>query len=301
MSPPSQSGRQTATGIAILLISAIAVAIMPSGAKLAYEAGSAPLTVLLLRCAIGVLLLGSGALAVRGSLRIPRALLGRAVLTGLAASLMSYGFYGAIARIEISLAILIMFTHPFLIAGITHLRGDGSLGGRYLLCGLVAFGGLGLALAVDLSRLDPLGIGLAALGSLACTAMVLGNARLSQEVGSLLSNFYLTLISTAVFALALLGSGDVRLPSGTVGWLGAISTGVAFAVAYATFFAAARIIGVSRASLLSIIEPVFTILLAMALFGETLSALQWIGVALVLGGLFAAEAPGSWLRPSRKA
>lgn len=295
MRPQGEPGRG-ALGLSLMMVSVLAVALMPNGAKLAYEAGSNTMTVLVLRSGIGALLLGIGALVARGSLGLPGHLVPRVLVTGVAATVTSLGFYGAIAYIEISLAILIIFTHPLVIAVILHLRGDTRLTARQALSGLAAFGGLALALSVDFSNLVPLGVGLAAMGSLGATAMVLLNAQVVQRVGSLLSNFYMTVTSLVILTLALVLFGETRLPIGGLGWIGAIATGVAFAVAYATFFAAARIIGVSRASLLSILEPIPTILLAMALFGEQLSAFQRLGVALVVGGLFFMELPEGALR-----
>ena len=107
MTEPSHGGRHTLLGVGLILIGALAVAFMPSGAKLAYEAQSNALTVLVLRGLVGVLLLGIGVQILRGSLRLPRRLIGRVLATGLAATLLSYGFYAAIERIAISLAILI--------------------------------------------------------------------------------------------------------------------------------------------------------------------------------------------------
>jgi len=52
-------------------------------------------------------------------------------------------------------------------------------------------------------------------------------------------------------------------------------------------------IGMVRATMLTVVEPVFTILMAMALFGESLSAVQWLGVAVVVAGLLLLEMPAN--------
>jgi drug/metabolite transporter (DMT)-like permease len=43
--------------------------------------------------------------------------------------------------------------------------------------------------------------------------------------------------------------------------------------------------------MITVIEPVLGILLAMLLFGERLSAVQWSGVAIVVAGLLLLETP----------
>jgi drug/metabolite transporter (DMT)-like permease len=59
----------------------------------------------------------------------------------------------------------------------------------------------------------------------------------------------------------------------------------------ALFFAAMPPIGMVRATMITVVEPVFTIFMAMALFGERLSAIQWLGVFVVVGGLLLLETP----------
>ena len=55
------------------------------------------------------------------------------------------------------------------------------------------------------------------------------------------------------------------------------------------FFIAITIIGSVRTATLTFIEPVVAILIAVTLVGEWLSPLQWVGVALVMSGLFCSE------------
>jgi drug/metabolite transporter (DMT)-like permease len=53
-----------------------------------------------------------------------------------------------------------------------------------------------------------------------------------------------------------------------------LAVGVAFAITYFTWLGAARIIGRSRATLLTFMEPVATILFAALLFGERMTIIQ---------------------------
>ena len=51
------------------------------------------------------------------------------------------------------------------------------------------------------------------------------------------------------------------------------------------FFAGLRRVGPTTASILSTVEPLVTVALAFAIFGESLGALQLAGGALVLGAV----------------
>lgn len=59
----------------------------------------------------------------------------------------------------------------------------------------------------------------------------------------------------------------------------------------ATFFAGMRRVGPTAASLLSTLEPVFTILLAALILHETLTRSQWAGGALILGAVVLLNLP----------
>jgi len=69
--------------------------------------------------------------------------------------------------------------------------------------------------------------------------------------------------------------------------------GVAFillsSVAWVASFSGARILGATRASMLTPVEPPTAALVAWLIFGKTFSALQWVGFATVLLSLFMFE------------
>jgi drug/metabolite transporter (DMT)-like permease len=55
-----------------------------------------------------------------------------------------------------------------------------------------------------------------------------------------------------------------------------IGTGVSFKLAYVLFFIGATVIGTTRASILSISEPVMIIVVAVLLIDERLTPIQWL-------------------------
>jgi drug/metabolite transporter (DMT)-like permease len=86
---------------------------------------------------------------------------------------------------------------------------------------------------------------------------------------------------------ALLGElrpGELT-PTGWV-WVASIA-GVSTVAAIGLFFAGLRRVGPTTASILSTVEPVITVLLAFAVFGEALGAVQLLGGALVLSAVLA--------------
>src|SRR5262249_50398212 len=154
-------------------------------AKLAYDSGASILLVMLGRSVVAVILLGAVLLALRRSFAVSSRVVRLCAWGGAASALMSFGFLGSIASIDISLAILIFYLHPVMSACIGQVRGTYRLTfARCCYC-VIILAGLALALSVRLADLAPSGIALAFLGALACSAMVIANGDAVQETGSI--------------------------------------------------------------------------------------------------------------------
>ena len=250
---------------------------MPSTAKLAFEAGSNTETVIAIRALTGTVLLGVYLLVTRGMFRIPRHLVGSAIGVCLASAGMNYTFLTAIHSIDISLAILIMFVHPLLIGVYYHLTGQFPLTRTQAGFGVASFVGLGLALAVDFSTISITGVGWAFASALFVTVMILLMVDMSTKVGGVTTNFHMSFWNLLLFTCILLLFQNVQWPQTTLGWISSVGNGIAYLTAFLTFLLAASLIGGSRASMLTFMEPIATILLAAAIFDERLQFIQWWG------------------------
>lgn len=178
-SGPSRQG----FGIGIVLFAGIFIGLLPNAAKIAYQEGANPLAVLTVRSVLGMMGLGIYLSVSGGRFKIGWPAFRFNAVPGAAYALASLGIMGAVAYIDVSLAILIVFLHPFFIAIVEHFRGGSRLTPVLVACIAVALVGLGLALAVRLDSLDTRGIGLAMTGAVAATAMVLLIVRVTKQVG----------------------------------------------------------------------------------------------------------------------
>ena len=94
--------------------------------------------------------------------------------------------------------------------------------------------------------------------------------------------------TAATFGASALAFGQPVLPAQIPpgAWFGLIGIGVVSTfIAVLAFYAGAHRIGAARASLISTVEPIWTIALASVLFAETLGPLQLVGGALILLGV----------------
>jgi drug/metabolite transporter (DMT)-like permease len=284
------AGSRRNVGVVLVLTSAIAFAIGPTGAKLALENGSNTLTVVTLRGLIGAVLLGVLIVIFRQRFRISGVALRWCLLCSAFTGLMVYGLIGSLSYIPVSVAILIFFTHPIVIAVIMHRRGGDRLTARKLLLAFGAFAGLTLALAPTFDTLATQGIALAALAAITICGAILSAARAQQYATSTQVNLYVTATSGIAFALITSAMSAWSLPSNAVGWLGVAGAGVGIALGLLTFFAAFRYLSPVRATMLSNVEPLLSILFAAAILGERLQPLQWVGAAVMIGSIVLFEA-----------
>ena len=275
----------------MVLVSSFLVAVVPNFSKLAYQSGASVPLVIAGRFVITVLLLGVMLAVQRRSLFTSMRVLRLCLIGGIATAFMSFGVLSAIARIDLSLVILIFYIHPILVAWFGHVRGTYALNQFRLLCCALILIGLALALSVSLERLDAWGVALALIGACGAAGLLVANGEAVREGGTVIVNFYTAIVALVPACAIGILIGPLDFPGTGVGWFGLLGTGTAMCLGLALFFAALPPIGLVRATMITVIEPVFAILLAMVLFGERLSALQWFGVAVVVAGLLLLETP----------
>lgn len=289
---PAPTASRDTLGIAFILLSGTGVVLLPTTAKLAFESGSNLLTVALARGLIATAILFAVALLAGRQLRLPRDLFRSSLVVGLAGAAFVFGMFGAILSIQISLAILILYLFPIVLALYQHLTGVTRLQPMQWLWGLVALTGLAIILGVRFEQVSFTGVGLALLAMLSSVVITLENVKVTARTGSLVSNLYMSLWTLGIFAIALLLFGEILQPQTTTGWAGLFGNGIAYCVSWVAFFAGASILGATRASMITLVEPLLAALFAWLIFSETLAPLQWVGFAIVLIalGLFEKQA-----------
>jgi drug/metabolite transporter (DMT)-like permease len=225
----------------------------------------------------------------RLSFRLPRELWRSSLVAGIGQAFFVFGVLAAITSINISLALLILYLYPIVLAIHQHRQGVSRFHSTQWLSAFVVIAGLALILGLRFEQINLSGILLALMAMLATVVITISNHRVTATVGSLVSNFHMSLWSLFIFSLLLLLVGEYAEPQTTFGWIALGGNGVAYCVAWVAFFAGARILGATRASMLTLVEPPAAAFGAWFLFGETYTALQWAGFFVVLAALFAFE------------
>ena len=292
MASPTAAAGRPLLGVLLVLVSAAAIAVAPTAAKLALDAGGNTPTVVASRAVVGAALIGLLIAGAGQTFAVDREARKRCFRAGVFYALASAGFIGSVAFIPVSLAVLIVFTHPLLVAAASHRLGGERLTRRKLALAFAALTGLALALRPEAGGLDPVGVGLAALAAVAACGMILLTARAQERATNLQVNFHMAALTAAAFAVASTAAGVWSFPSGLVGWLGLFGAGAGLAVGLLAFFAAFRHIGAVRATMISNVEPLLSVVVAVSVLGESFGPWQWGGAALVVAALALFEAPG---------
>lgn len=286
---PVPSLRLQAIGAAMVVLSTVAIAIVPTFTKLAFIGGSNTLTVIVARCILTVALTWLVMVVLGQSLRLGRTPLLISLATGVFYAVMLYGFLGAVAFIPVNTVILIYFTHPLLVGLVAAWLGHEMVSLKMVGALIAAFAGLGLAVGLSFASFNLAGIALAVLSSVTCVFVIVGNGRAMKQAGSLAVIFYMMLSASIVLALPLLAFGTIALPETTSGWIGFGGVAIGYTFGTLAFFCAVPILGAVRSTMISNIEPLLGIVFALMILGERVSPLQGVGIALVLASIVVME------------
>jgi len=316
-SPPSDTlgsvDRARLAGVSLVVISAISFGSGGLFAHPVYESGVDWLTLMAWRFGIAGALAWILLLARPASRRALRAMPRRMLLTtiGLGAFYVTNTatYYAGITTVPLSLAALIVYIYPPVVA-VLALRLGRPLEGRRAWTALaIAVAGVALAVGgIDAATAPPVsGLILIVASPLLYSVWIILAARHSGErsdrtghgsdEGADASVVGAVMLSStaAVYWIVNLGTGHPVLPS-TIppeAWPGILGVAVvAGFLAVQAFYAGAQRVGAAQASLISTVEPLWTILAASLLLGERLQPVQLIGGAMILAGVLLSQTRG---------
>lgn len=294
MGPTTASDARRSGGIALCLLSAAGFGLMAIFAKEAYAAGLGVTALLAARFVLAALLFWA-IVAVRARLRggLPR-MRRRAVLACLGLGGIGYAvqaglFFSALEHIDASLASLLLYTYPALVfCGAVALRREHVTRAKGLALALASAGAALVLLGGGTRGLEATGVALALGAGTAYAIYILVAESVVRRIDPLLLS---ALIATgAAFTLLAAGAAGDALQFTAQGWLWIVALATLCTVLpIVTFMLGMQRVGSSTASIVSTFEPVVTVGLAVALYGESLGPLQVLGGVLVLAAVIALQ------------
>ena len=194
-------------------------------------------------------------------------------------------YFFAVEYIGIGLSMVLFFTYPVMVSILNWLfHSHKATLYDYIsfLCIIV-----GSILLVDLANItfDMYGIGLSLLGALSYALYMVFSKRQIKSLGPLLSSFLVSAGSTVLFFLLTQWEGSFFISTEAITWVNIVGIGlISTALPMLLLLLALKHIGSTKASIVSVLEPVISVFVGILAFGETVTFLQGIGVVAILSG-----------------
>jgi drug/metabolite transporter (DMT)-like permease len=272
-------------GLLLCLLSAAGFAAMPIFARQAYATGIELTPLLALRFVMAAAMLWALVLLRRRPLGSPRGLALGAALGFGGYALQAGLYFGAIQRIDVGLASLLLYAYPsFVTLAAFALRRESPTRRKLGALALASSGVILVLAGGGTGSIDPLGAAMA----LACagfyTVFILGSERASARVPAVPFAASVATGAAVTFAIAALFTGGVHASGEGVAWAAVIAL-VSTVIPIVLFTAGLARVGASTTAIASAVEPALTVALAWLVLGETLGPLQLAGGALVLSAV----------------
>jgi drug/metabolite transporter (DMT)-like permease len=295
MASPVGKRALSASAFATLLLIALMMGANHVSARIAFNNGVDVATAVVFRSAVTALVV-SGLLLIQ---RVPLTATNRhkrfLLLIGLLIGVQSLCLYSAVARLPVALALLAFNTYPLWTALWDRLLYQRRPERATLQAMPVIL--VGLALALDVlgaasglgaaGQWARIGAGVAFALAAAATfglALVLTQHETSGLDGRLRTAS--TMLLAGLVALTMVASqGSFHLPTATAGWWGLGALTLLYGTAFTIMFTVLPKLGVAGNSAIMNVEPVFALVLAWLILGQTIAPIQVAGALLVVGAV----------------
>lgn len=281
------NGGRTKEGQGLLLAFASAAAFGTNivSAQIAGAVGLGGPLLVFYRVLIMLVLVGAVAALARASLGLLRHERRPVLLFGVATALVGTAYLSSVSFVPVSVAAVIFYTYPVLIVLAEPLLTPAPFRADRLAVALIAFGGIALVVGPDLHGLDPRGLALAALASLAATAQFFAAAGCAP-IATMPKLFWshLVILPVALAIVALTG-GFLPPQAFLLAPIAVAITCGGYLIGFLLQILALARIAPGPAGLAFCAEPIFAVVIAAVILGERLGALQYAGGALVIAAL----------------
>ena len=274
-----------AKGYILGSIAAASYGMNPLFALPLYKAGMDPDSVLFFRYLFAIPLLGIMIKARGRSFKIQRKETFPLIIMGLLVALSSLTLFLSYNYMAAGIASTLLFVYPIMVALIMAMVFKEKLALQTIVCMLLALGGIGLLYkSEDGSTLSLIGTLLVFASSLSYAIYIVGiNQTSLKNVATLKVTFYVLLFGLSLFVARLLYSGVLNPPDQWYLWGNLLALAVfPTAISFLCTTGAIQYIGSTPTAILGALEPVTAIFFGIAVFGESLTVRESIGLVMII-------------------
>ena len=274
-----------AKGYILGSIAAASYGMNPLFALPLYKAGMDPDSVLFFRYLFAIPLLGIMIKARGRTFKIQRKETFPLSIMGLLVALSSLTLFLSYNYMAAGIASTLLFVYPIMVALIMAMVFKEKLALQTIVCMLLALGGIGLLYkSEDGSTLSLIGTLLVFASSLSYAIYIVGiNQTSLKNVATLKVTFYVLLFGLSLFVARLLYSGVLNTPDEWYLWGNLLALAVfPTAISFLCTTGAIQYIGSTPTAILGALEPVTAIFFGIAVFGESLTVRESIGLVMII-------------------
>lgn len=210
------------------------------------------------------------------------------VLGGVLFTLTSFSYFSSFKYIPASMAALIFYSYPALVSvGSSYINKE-YLSMTLVLSIVVSFMGLIFLSGKTAISVSIKGVLLAGLGALSYTSYILYGNFIIKDVPYQVVVAYVCFFSAISFLILGSVARGLALPNASSTWILLCFVAFVSLFGFLAFFLGVELTSPSIAAILSMAEPLVTVVLSLLIFKEYLSITQYFGGVLVLVGSFLA-------------
>lgn len=289
-------------GSILVILSASCFGVMGILAKYAYAADVSIGTLLFFRFFFAAILFWSWIFYKKTSYKIPIKEIPTLFIMGTGGyALMAILLFTSYSLLPLSLSTTVYYLYPVFVVILTSFLSKQAIEVSKLFAILLSLIGLYFMLGADISKLNLVGL-ICALGCAILYAFyIVQTEKIQNYLGTILISAYVTSFAAVTLFIFSIYRQDFTIENNSSGWFAIL--GIAFFstfLAILTFSVGIKYVGSSKASLLSIFEPVFTIILSSVLFHDSLGPTQLVGIILILIGVLFTNTTWRKVQPTIK-
>ena len=289
---PTSSASLSGSAFATLLLIAFMMGANHVAARLAFDTGVDVVTAVAFRSGVTALVVALLVRAQRVNLTLTARHRQALPAIGVLIAVQSVCLYSAVARLPVALALLAFNTYPLWTALWARVLYAHRPEPRVLRAMPVML--IGLALALDVfgaasgltAAVHWAQIGVGVVFALAASATFGLALVLTQHEAADVDGRLRTATTMGMVAvLALMGvafQGGFHLPQAPIGWVGLLGLTALYGTAFTIMFTVLPRLGVVGNSAIMNVEPIFALVLAWAVLGQTIARMQIAGGLLVV-------------------
>jgi drug/metabolite transporter (DMT)-like permease len=222
-----------------------------------------------------------------------RSLIGLAIMGGAGYVGQSASYFSALHYIPVSTTALLLYTFPVVVTLLARLLFGEPLGWAKIIAVILAFIGTLLVVEAQLKAASPIGIILGLTSAAIYSGYILYGSRLLPGIPPVSATATIATAAAIVWSGFAAATGQLAVdwtPSRLALLAGFAVVGTTIPVL--AFILGLRLVGASRAAILSTFEPASSVLLAVLILGESANPIQYLGGAFILASVVVLEGRG---------